>query len=133
MPILPQDAPFAVTPLWESFQTDLDASLARYEGRRFEVTGIAVAVGPDIHHKPSIALSDRVNGPTYALTVFPNKDHHNQVAAGDRVTVRGNYLVLSNQFGVVMKYSELVRVEKSHAWATLSQAILKKCCCHSGA
>lgn len=114
MPLLPQDAPFAVRPLCEAFQTDLQAALHLYEDKRFEVTGVAVKVGPDVHNKPSIELSDCVGGQTFALTIFPTDAHYSRVAVGDRVTVRANYLVFSNWFGVVMKHSELVRVEKAH-------------------
>lgn len=115
MPILPQEAPFAVRHLCEAFRTDLQAALAIYEDRRFEVTGVAVKVGPDVHNKPSIELSDCIGGETYALTIFPTEDHYTKVSVGDCVTVRANYLVLSNQFGVVMKFSELVQVEKKNA------------------
>lgn len=115
MPLLPQKAPFEVKTLCEAFLADLQSSLAIYEDKRFEVSGIAIKVGPDVHSKPSIELSDCVGGKTYALTIFPNEDHYAKVSVGDRVTVRANYLVLSNQFGVVMKYSELVSVEKNNA------------------
>lgn len=115
MPILPQKAPFDVKTLCEAFRADLQSSLAIYEDKRFEVSGIAIKVGPDVHNKPSIELSDSVGGETYALTIFPNEEHYSKVSVGDRVTVRANYLVLSNQFGVVMKYSELVSVEKNNA------------------
>lgn len=114
MPLLPQDAPFSVKPLCEAFRADLQGALARYEGRRFAVSGIAVMVGPNLHHKPSIALSDRPGGQTYALLIFPTDEHYSKVSVGDQVTVRANYLVLSNWFGVVMKHSELLRVEKAH-------------------
>ncbi len=112
MPLLAQEAPIAVQALCESLQADLPGALARYEDRRFEVTGVAVKVGPDIHNKPSIELSDRVGGQVYALTIFPDEAHYRQVSVGDTVTLRANYLVFCNWFGVVMKHSELVRVEK---------------------
>lgn len=115
MPLLPQEAPFAVKPLCEAFRQDLQGALAIYLDKRFEVTGIALKVGPDVHNKPSIELSDRLGGETYALTIFPTEEHYSRVSVGDRVTVRANYLVLSNSFGVVMKFSELVAVEKVHA------------------
>lgn len=113
MPILPQDAPFPVKSLADAFRRDLDKALALYEDKRFEITGIAVKVGPDIHHKPSIELSDRLGGTTHALVIFPNDAHYRKVSVGDTVTVRANYLVFSNWFGVVMKYSELVNTEKN--------------------
>lgn len=114
MPILPQDAPFDVKSLFEEFDADLYAALAVYEDKRFEVTGVAVKVSPDIHNKPSIELSDCAGGRTYALTIFPTDEHYSKVSVGDKVTVRANYLVLCNLFGVVMKYSELVKVEKAN-------------------
>lgn len=114
MPLLQQSAPFDVKTLAHAFQTDLQGALAIYQDKRFEVTGVAVKVGPDVHHKPSIELSDSLGGQTYALTIFPTEDHYAKVAVGDKVTVRANYLVFSNLFGVVMKYSELVDVVKAH-------------------
>lgn len=112
MPLLPQSAPFDVAALDQAFSTDLNAALKIYEDRRFEVTGIAQKVGPDIHHKPAIQLSDGVDGRCHALVIFPTDDHYRKVSVGDRVTVRANYLVFSNWFGVVMKHSELVDVER---------------------
>lgn len=114
MPVLPQAAPFCVETLYREFQTDAEVFLKEYVDKRFEVTGIAKKVGPDVHNKPSIELSDAVNGQTYALTIFPTQEHYSKVSVGDRVTVRANYLVMSNLFGTVMKFSELVKVEKLH-------------------
>lgn len=114
MPLLPQEAPFATKNLTAAFKADLYGALAVYRDKRFEVTGIAVKVGPDVHNKPSIEISDGKDGETYALTIFPTDDLYSKVSVGDKVTVRGNYLVFCNWFGVVMKHSELVRVEKAH-------------------
>ena len=113
MPLLAQDAPFDVKPLCEAFRKDLRGALASYEDKRFEVTGIAVKVGPDVHNKPSIELSDCAGGETCALTIFPTDAHYSKVSVGDRVTVQANYLVFSNWFGVVMKHSELVDVKRA--------------------
>ena len=112
MPVLPQAAPFGVSALYQEFSTDLSAALEVYEDKRFEVTGIARKVGPDVHNKPSIEISDSVDGQCYTLVIFPTDDHYSKVSVGDRVTVRANYLVFSNWFGVVMKHSELVDVKK---------------------
>lgn len=112
MPIKEQDAPYAVRELADAFREDLDAVLAEYQDKRFEVTGVAIKVGPDIHHKPSIEISDRMGGACHALCIFPTDDHYSKVSVGDTVTVRANYLVMSNWFGVVMKHSELVSVSK---------------------
>lgn len=113
MPILAQEAPFAVKTLCEEFSADAESFYAKYVDKRFEVTGIAKKVGPDIHNKPSIEISDSVSGQTYALVIFPADDHYSKVRIGDKVVVRANYLVMSNHYGTVMKYSELVSVEKS--------------------
>lgn len=112
MPMLKQDKPFAVKALWDEFTANADDFFAQYVDKRFEVTGIAKKIGPDIHNKPSIEISDRVDGQTYALVIFPTKDHYSKVKSGDIVVVRANYLVMSNHYGTVMKYSELVSVEK---------------------
>ncbi len=112
MPTLSQDAPFEVKALYGEYAADSESFFARYTDRRFEVTGIAKKVGPDIHSKPSIELSDSVDGQTFALVIFPTDEHYARVKVGDRVTVRANYLVMSNHFGTVMKFSELVAVEK---------------------
>lgn len=113
MPLLAQAAPFGVKTLCEEFSTDAESFFANYSDKRFEVTGIAKKVGPDIHNKPSIELSDSASGQTYALVIFPTDDHYSKVKVGDTVTVRANYLVMSNCYGTVMKFSELVSVEKS--------------------
>lgn len=112
MPLLEQDAAFEVKTLHDEFWADQDAFLAAYQDKRFEVTGVAVKVGPDVHNKPSIEIAEEIGGRTYALVIFPTDDHYNKVEVGDQVTVRANYLVMSNWFGTVMKHSELIAVEK---------------------
>lgn len=113
MPVKEQAAPYAVKELADAFRADLNAALAEYQDKRFEVTGVAVKVGPDVHNKPSIEISDCAGGQCHALCIFPTDDHYSKVAAGDTVTVRANYLVMSNWFGVVMKCSELVDVKRA--------------------
>lgn len=112
MPLLPQYAPFPVKTLCDAFYDDAERFYASYVDHRFAVTGIAKKVGPDIHSKPSIELSDSTDGQTFALVIFPTDEHYSRVAVGDRVVVRANYLVMSNHYGLVMKFSELVSVEK---------------------
>ena len=112
MQILKQEVPFDVKTLYDEFVADADSFFETYVDKRFEVTGIAKKIGPDIHNKPSIEISDSIDGQTYALVIFPTDDHYSKVKVGDTVTVRANYLVMSNWYGTVMKYSELVPVEK---------------------
>lgn len=112
MPILKQEMPFQAKNLYEEFIADEEAFFAKYVDKRFEITGIAKKVGPDIHNKPSIEISDCVDGQTYALVIFPTNAHYAKVQVGDLVVVRANYLVMSNHYGTVMKFSELVSVKK---------------------
>ena len=111
MPLLEQEVPFCAKTLCDEFAADADGFFAEYVDKRFEITGIAKKIGPDIHNKPAIEISDSINGQTYALLIFPTDDHYSKVKAGDTVVVRANYLVMSNHYGTVMKYSELVSVE----------------------
>lgn len=108
MPLLKQDAPFNVKTLCNELNNDLNSALSIYEDKRFEITGIAKKIGPDIHNKPSIEISNSVDGECYALCIFPSDDFYSKVSVGDTVIVRANYLVMSNWFGIVMKHSELV-------------------------
>lgn len=112
MPVLEQSAPFDVKTLYEEFAVDERAFYAKYLDKRFQVSGIAKKVGPDIHNKPSIEISDGVDGKTYALVIFPTDEHYKKVSVGDKVVVRANYLVMSNQYGTVMKFSELISSTK---------------------
>lgn len=112
MPALEQTAPFPAKTLCNEFAADAERFFAKYVDKRFSVTGIAKKVGPDIHNKPSIEISDSIDGQTYALTIFPTKDHYDKVKVGDTVTVRANYLVMSNHYGTVMKFSELESVTR---------------------
>lgn len=112
MPILTQAAPFEVKTLCDEFYKDAETFYSKYVDKRFEVTGIAKKIGPDIHNKPSVEISDSIDGKTYSLVIFPTDDHYNKVQIGDKVTVRANYLVMSNIYGLVMKYSELIDVVK---------------------
>lgn len=109
MPLLEQEAPLEARSLCMEMCEDLEKALGTYRDKRFIVTGIITKIGPDIHNKPSVELSDQVDGQCYALCIFPTDDFYREVAVGDRVTIRANYLVMSNWYGVVMKYSELVR------------------------
>lgn len=110
MPILKQDNPFNVDYLLQEFKNDLNSCLKIYEDKRFEIEGVITYVGLDVHNKPSLQLSNKIDGNCLALTIFPNTDFYNKVKIGDKVIVRANYLVLSNLFGIVMKNSEIVKV-----------------------
>lgn len=115
LPCLETECSLGVRALYDEFSTDRDAFYEKYTDRRFCVTGTVKKVGPDIHNKPSVELSDHADGRTYALVIFPTDGHYGRVKIGDTVTVCANYLVMSNLFGTVMKYGELVSVERCEA------------------
>lgn len=103
-----QTAPFEAAALCAQFEKNLQGSLAIYEDKRFDVTGIVISVEHDIHGLPTVQLSDKVGGKCCVHCIFPDEDVLKKVCIGDRVVIRSNYLVMSNLYGVVMKYSELL-------------------------
>ena len=108
-PVLRQSAPIASVELYDLFCSDFDHALEVYEDKRFEVSGTAIRVGLDGHHKPSVQLSDCVDGKCHVLCVFPTEDVLTEVVEGDKVVIRGNYLVLCNLYGIVIKKCEVVK------------------------
>ena len=107
-PFLAQNAPFDAKELYFSFDEDLKAAEEKYAYYRFEVSGIASKVGPDVHNKPSIELSDEVGGKCYVLCVFNSDEIYDKASVGDHVVCRGNYLIASSLYGIVLKNSEVV-------------------------
>lgn len=107
-PTLAQENPFDAKALFAQFCERFEDALETCKDKRFEVTGIASKIGPDIHGKPSIELSDCVGGQCYVLFVFASEEDYQDVSVGDTVTCRGNYLGVTNEFGVVMKRSEVL-------------------------
>lgn len=106
-----QTAPIDAKELCEAFEKDLYGSLAIYEDKRFDVTGVVINVELDIHNLPTLQLSDKVGGKCCAHCIFPvevGDEVMSKVKVGDTVVIRSNYLVMSNAYGVVMKYSELL-------------------------
>ena len=103
-----QTVPLEAAELRGAFDNNPAGSLARYQDKRFDVTGVVIWVGLDPHNLPTIQLSDGINGACCAHCIFPKDDILKLVKPGDRVAIRANYLVLSRRFGVVMKFSELL-------------------------
>ena len=124
MPVLEQEVPFCVKILFDEFLSDADRFFDKYTDKRFEIKGVAKKIGPDIHNKPSIEISDSVNNRTYALVIFPTDEHYSKVEVGDTVIVRANYLVMSNHYGTVMKYSELVSVKKDETYVKRQEQLI---------
>lgn len=107
-PLLEQNEPINSKELYNQFINNFDNALNKYKDKRFEVNGIAIKIGADIHNKPSIELSNNINERCHILCVFPNDNIYNKVSVGDKVTIRGNYLVMSNLYGIVLKKCELI-------------------------
>ena len=107
-PLLEQSEPISSLELYELFCNDFDKALNIYEDKRFEICGTAIKVGADGHNKPSIQLSDKINGRCHVLCVFPSEDIYAKVSVGDKIVVRGNYLVMCNLFGIVIKKCEVI-------------------------
>lgn len=103
-----QTAPFDVALLCKSIEDDLYRSLAIYTDKRFDVIGVILWTGNDIHNLPAVQLSNRVEGKCCAHCIFPTADMLSLLKPGHQVVIRGNYLVMSNHFGVVMKCCELI-------------------------
>ncbi|MBD5134265.1 MAG: hypothetical protein HDT38_07345, partial [Clostridiales bacterium] len=83
LPVLPQAAPADANELYEAFDSDLAVSEKMYAGHRFEVVGVASKVGPDVHNKPSIELSDETGGKCFVLCVFNSEEFYGRVTAGE--------------------------------------------------
>lgn len=110
-PLLQQSAPFCVKALCDEFEKDMSCFLSTYEDKRFEVTGTVINVELDIHNLPTVQLSNEAGGRCYGHCIFPvevGDEVMAKVKVGDKVVIRSNYLVMSNMYGVVMKYSELI-------------------------
>lgn len=67
------------------------------------------ALVPDgVFGQPNIELTDRAGGKCYVLCVFGNAEDYNKVKKGDKITVRGNYLVIREDYGIVLKLCEIL-------------------------
>ncbi len=108
-PELEQKKPFDAKGLFSYFCENFEDALLACRDKRFEATGVATKIGPDIHGKPSMEISDCVGGQCFMLFVFASEESYKDVAVGDTVTCRGNYLGVTNEFGVVMKRSEVLK------------------------
>lgn len=107
-PLLQQEKAFEAKKLFEEFCEQFEKLLEVCRDKRFEVYGIASKIGLDIHGKPSIELSDCLGGRCYVLFVFESEKDYQNVTLGDCIACRGNYLGVTNEFGVVMKRSEII-------------------------
>ena len=83
--------------------------MQEFDRKRIEVKGVVLRKGPDrAFGQPSIELSDAPTGKCYVLCVFQDESVYNSVKLGDEISVRGNYLVVYEGYGIVLKISELI-------------------------
>lgn len=101
-----QEKPYEARKLFENFCSSFEETLPVCRDKRIEVTGIVSRMGLDIHGKPSVEVSDRADGPCYVLCVFETEEAYQHLTVGERIVCRGNYLGVTNDFGVVLKKSE---------------------------
>ena len=109
MPAMEQEIPFAVKVFREEFSADEKAFYEKYADKRFEVWGFITQMGLDSHNMPSVKLSDRANGQTCALCIFPSEDCYAGMRIGETAIIRGNYLVMSDRHGVILKNCEITK------------------------
>lgn len=109
-PTFSQNEPLDSKAVYDEFTEQYDTAAEKYYEKRIEMVGVVNKIGPDIHGKPSIELSDRVGGHCYALYIFENDDFYSKVSVGDTVVCRGNLLRAREPFGAVIKKSELIEV-----------------------
>lgn len=109
-PMLEQDHALPVQVLYHAFAADFETAAASYMDKRMDVAGVVRRVGPDIHAKPSLELSDTEHGRCCALIVFPDDAIYRQASVGDTVICRGNLLGAMEPWGGVFKKSEIIKV-----------------------
>lgn len=112
-PAFEQATPVDVAAIYREHTEDYDAAVAKYMGRRIEVTGVVRRICPDPHGLPSIELSDSMNGRCYALVIFTEEEHAKTIdaktAVGQTVVCRANFLRAMEPYGAVMKKSEIIK------------------------
>ena len=103
MPALQQETAVKAADLYKEFEADTDLAEQKYAYYRLNVEGVASKVQFDVHNKPSVELSDQVGGKCFVLCVFNDPGILDVVTPGENVTIRGNYLIASSLFGIVLK------------------------------
>ena len=68
-------------------------------------TGIVTYIGKDIHGLPSFRLSDSVDGDCYVHACVKSEEEYTGIQVGDTITVTGNFHILSDDWGLVLKQS----------------------------
>ena len=66
---------------------------------------IVTYIGKDIHGLPSFRLSDSVDGDCYVHACVKSEEEYTGIQVGDTITVTGNFHILSDDWGLVLKQS----------------------------
>ncbi|MBQ7220528.1 MAG: hypothetical protein IJS28_06065 [Synergistaceae bacterium] len=107
-PLVEQSAPFEVKALYEYFLTESRKALREFDMKRLTVEGVVLRKGPDgVFGQPSIELTDSAGGKCYVLCVFENAGDYSGVKVGEKICVRGNYLVIREDYEIVLKPCEI--------------------------
>lgn len=108
-PLMEQSEPFGVKEVCDYFFANPRRALDEFDRKRFEVQGVVLRTGPDgVFGEPCIELSDKLGGKCYVLCIFRDEKLYRSVKAGDKISVRGNYLVIREDYGIVLKICELI-------------------------
>ena len=82
--------------------------------KRLDISGIVTYVGPDVYALPSVELSESEGGKSRVLCVLPFTDYFKltKVSKTDRVVMKGNVLLFSDEYDiVVVKKCEFVEIK----------------------
>ena len=82
-----------------------EAALDAMVDQPLTATGIVTYIGKDIHGLPSFRLSDSVDGNCYVHACVKSEEEYTGVQVGDTITVTGDFHILSDDWGVVLKQS----------------------------
>lgn len=75
------------------------------ENTEITATGVVTYIGTDIHGLPSFRLSDSADGNCYVHACLASSGGYGNIKVGDEITVKGNFHILSDEWGVVLKNS----------------------------
>ena len=104
-----QEKPLDASAVYREFTEQYETAAEKYSEKRIEIMGVVRKIGPDIHGKPSIELSDRADGRCYVLFIFDSDEFYSRVSVGDTVVCRGNFLSARESFGAVIKRASFCR------------------------
>ncbi len=111
-----QENIIAAKELCDAFVKDKAQAEKDYSKKVMTITGVAIFVGPDIFGLPSIELSEKKNGKSYALCVLPLTDYLKllTVSKGDEVVMKGEVRSIYDKGQtVVVKECKIMEVIKS--------------------